>query len=70
MRGTKCHENVGVVEGFPEKVPCRLKAEGGWEVTKQRKEGTVFQAAETACAKALWWDPKRSAWQEYEVSRE
>ena len=44
----------GATEGFPDGVPHGLGAKGWGEVTKQRKERTVFQPIETACAKALW----------------
>lgn len=69
-RSTQCHENVGVMESFPEEMPEGLRAEGGGG-NEAKKGGKSIPGSRNSMCKVLVLRSKRvSVTRAYRVARE
>lgn len=69
-RSTQCHENVGVMESFPEEMPEGLRAEGGGG-NEAKKGGKSIPGSRNSMCKGLVLRSKRvSVTRAYRVARE
>lgn len=69
-RGTQCHENVGVMEGFPEEMPNGLRAEVGGDNKAKKGGNSSLGSRNSMCKGPVVRSKKISVTEAYKVSKE